>query len=138
MCVKSFFSTLLPFNLEIDIRKEIEKLKVTTKRVLSIIQSDPVEQTSKYLLKFLRESKLEMLKRFLRFTTATDMMLTDATGEYLKIEVQLVEMKGLARRPIAHTCGRVLELALSYENFPQFRSEMNTVLDSNIWVMDIC
>ena len=133
-----FFSTLLPFNLEIDIRKELQKLKVTKKRVLSIIEYDPTQQTSKFLLKFLRECNMEVMRRFLRFTTASDMMLTDANGEYMKIKIQLLDMKGLARRPIAHTCGRVLELALTYENFPEFRCEMNAVLASNIWVMDIC
>ena len=133
-----FFNTLLPFNLEINVRNELEKLKVTTKRVLSMIDCDPMQHTCKFLLKFLRECSVEVLRRFLRYATASDLMLTDSSGEYLKIKVELVDMKGLARRPIAHTCGRVVELAQCYESFPQFRCELNAVLASNVWVMDIC
>jgi len=43
----------------------------------------------------------------------------------------------LARAPVAHTCSGVLELPSKYEYFADFRKELNSILASNIWVMDI-
>jgi len=42
-----------------------------------------------------------------------------------------------SKRPIGHTCGKIMLRAASYENFPDFRSEFNAVLESDVWVMDI-
>ncbi|KAK5862890.1 hypothetical protein PBY51_018241 [Eleginops maclovinus] len=52
-------------------------------------------------------------------------------------EIAHKELVQKPRRPIGHTCAFVLEVSDSYDNFPDFRSEFNAVLDSNIWVMDI-
>ena len=41
------------------------------------------------------------------------------------------------RRPVAHTCGCVLELPNSYQSFIEFRSEFTSILESNVWIMDV-
>lgn len=78
----------------------------------------------------------KMLRTLLRFLTASDLMLYNSEGNFFKIEVKIVELEGIARRSVAHTCGRVLDLPRMYESYPIFKSEMNDVLNSNIWVMD--
>ena len=136
---ETLFNVLLSYNLEIDVAREHEQLKVTTKRVLSIVEcEDTSQRTCKFFLKYIRELSTEQLRTLMRFTTATDMMLSDSNNCYLKLKVNLVDMHGFGRRPVAHTCGRVLELAKNYESFPQFRAEFNAVLSSKVWVMDIC
>ena len=54
-----------------------------------------------------------------------------------ELRVSFVNLDGLAQRPVAHTCGCVLELPVTYESFPQFREEMNDVLNSWYWGIDI-
>ncbi len=73
---------------------------------------------------------LSELKKFLRFCTGADIMIVP------KIEVNFTDLAGFERRPIAHTCGCILELPRNYENYPTFRSEFKNLLSSNIWVMD--
>lgn len=58
-------------------------------------------------------------------------MITDT-----KIKIQFTNTTGLLKTPIAHTCSSTLELPTEYESFIQFRSEMNNLLQSNIWVMN--
>lgn len=35
---------------------------------------------------------------------------------------------GLGRRPVAHTCGPVLELPWTYASYPELRAEFDSVL----------
>ena len=51
-----------------------------------------------------------MLCILLRFLTASDLMLYVSEGIFFKIQVQIVDLDGIARRPVAHTCGRVFDL----------------------------
>jgi len=81
--------------------------------------------------RYIREIDEEKLCKFLRICTGSNLVVSEA------IHVQFTVQTDFTRRPIRHTCGMVLELSDSYDNFPQFRAEFNCVLDSNIWVMDI-
>jgi hypothetical protein len=90
------------------------------------------EQTvANHLKRLIRELNVETLGKFVRFCTGSDLMINK------EVKVAFVNVSGLARRPVAHTCSCLLELSKSYESFPQFRSEFMAVLRSNIWVMDI-
>ncbi|KAF6723410.1 hypothetical protein FQA47_022495 [Oryzias melastigma] len=89
------------------------------------------KEAASYLKGFIRELDEIKLQKFLRFCTGTDLVITDS------IFVEFQEMTEFTRRPIGHTCGKILHIADSYENFPDFRSEFNSILESNIWVMDI-
>ncbi|XP_041361107.1 uncharacterized protein LOC121377254 [Gigantopelta aegis] len=133
-----FFNTLIGYELDIDLCKVLDRLKPTTKRVLSLLDCEDANAPSFcYLKHYIRELKNVSLGAFLRFTTASDLLLSDVNDNYYRLTVRRVDLDGLARRPIAHTCGRVLELPQKYESFPQFRAEFNAILCSNIWVMDI-
>lgn len=55
-----------------------------------------------------------------------------------KIEVIFTSNDGLARRPVAHTCGHVLELPWTYMSYPELRVELDSILTiNNCYVMDI-
>ena len=92
----------------------------------------PEETTvSNHLKRFIRELSEDCLRKFIRFCTGADLLITK------KISVAFVSISGLARRPVSHTCTSLLELPRSYDSFPQFRTEFMGILESNIWVMDI-
>ena len=40
------------------------------------------------------------------------------------------KLDGLARRPIAHTCGCTIELPVTYSTYTEFQSEMDGILKS--------
>ena len=108
----------------------------TPKKVANLLKfpdnmSEDATATSHHLRRFIRELDTDHLKRFLRFCTGSD-ILTEKC-----IEISFVNVTGLARRPIAHTCSSLLELPKQYENYLKFRGEFMAVLNANIWVMDI-
>lgn len=83
-----------------------------------------------FLKKFIRECEKTELEKFLRFFTGADLI----TGH--NITVNFNNLDGLKRTPVAHTCGFTLEISTAYEKYTDFRTDMNAVLSSNIWVMD--
>ncbi|KAL4226851.1 hypothetical protein ACF0H5_014830 [Mactra antiquata] len=102
-------------------------------KLLSFPDTMTIEETSvsQHLKRFVRELDSDHLRKFLRFTTGSDLMIIKT------IYVSFVNVTGFARRPVAHTCSCMLEISSSYESYPQFRSEFISVLESNIWIMDI-
>lgn len=81
--------------------------------------------------RYIKETTDDFRLKFLRFATGAD-VITDN-----KITVEFINVVGLARAPVAHTCSGVLQLPSKYEYFADFRKEMNCLLSSNIWIMDI-
>ncbi|CAG9763649.1 unnamed protein product [Ceutorhynchus assimilis] len=122
-----------------DIKKVYEECEVTNRRVLGLLvcydadMHKEKEMVFAYLKKFVRECNKDYLERFLRFCTGADLI----TCSHITIEFSI--LTGIERRPIGHTCNNILELPLSYakENFRVFKSELNNVLKSNVWCMDI-
>lgn len=88
-------------------------------------------EVANHLKRYIREIDEDNLSRFLKFCTGSDLEAAEA------IQVEFTVQADFTRRPIGCTCGMVLELSDSYDNFPQFHAEFNCVLESNIWVMDI-
>ena len=74
---------------------------------------------------------MSKLSTFLQFTTGMDILV----GK--KIQVTFIKYKGLRTRPIAHTCGPLLEIPSTYVNFVEFREEFTKILNRNTWEMDI-
>lgn len=116
--------------------KLFSDLQPTTKKVCKLLKFDinltpKQKEVRNHLKRFIRELDEGKLQKFLRFCTGSDLIVTDS------IYVEFEEMTEFTRRPIGHTCGKILHIADSYENFPDFRSEFNAVLESNVWVMDI-
>jgi len=69
--------------------------------------------------------------KMLRFSTGANLLVKE------KIFIRFVDLEEYGRRPVSHTCGCVLELPRQYDNYPEFRSEFLSILESSVWVMDI-
>ncbi|KAG7489679.1 nuclease HARBI1 [Solea senegalensis] len=52
------------------------------------------------------------------------------------IYVEFEEITEFTRRPIGHTGGKILHKADTFENFPDFHSEFNAILESNVWTVN--
>ena len=85
----------------------------------SILQASPVTpaegETLAHIKRFIRGLDQGKLATFLRFTTASDMLLTDT------LKIVFTNYEGLQRRPVAHTCGYTLEVPSTYSNFCELR-----------------
>lgn len=119
-----------------EIQQLYKDLKPTPKKVTGLLKfpaqmSENQAEVANHLKRYIRETDEDKLCKFLRFCTGSNLVVAEA------IHIQFTVQTDFTRRPIGHTCGMVLELSDSYDNFPQFRAEFNCVLDSNIWVMDI-
>ena len=98
----------------------------TDKGVISLLNVEPKSDAERDCLRFLQRyirglDKSQLIK-FLRFTTGSDIIAVD------KITVDFIKSDGMQRRPIARTCGPVLELSYTYQNFCELREEFQNVL----------
>ena len=62
------------------------------------------------------------LAKFLKVLSASDVILCDA------IEIAISSLTGTLWRPIYHTCGAVIELPITYDNFCDFREEWCSIM----------
>ena len=110
-------------------------LKPTPKKVCDLLAANPQTreeaQSLRFLQQYIRAQNEEGLGTLLRFLTASPVMTAT------QISVQFTNTTGLARRPVAHTCGPMLELPTSYTSYRDFRSEWQAVLSSGYLAMDI-
>ena len=111
-----------------DIDMLFEKIRPTNHEVLDLVRpAAPITNKAEkdaldYLTRFIRGLNQQDLSSFVRFITSSDMICVN------KISVQFTSLEGFEWRPIAHTCGAVLELPRMYESFPQLRQEFNSIL----------
>ena len=110
-------------------------LKPTAKKVCEMLQSNPQtkgeSQSYRFLMQFVRAQDENGLKKLLRFLTGA------STASVPSIQVQFVNLSGLSRRPIAHTCGPTLELPCTYASYRELRNELQYILGSGYLQMDI-
>ncbi len=89
-----------------------EDTKPTTKKVLQLLDANPNSDAERdafrFLQRYVRGLDNSQLLQFLRFTTASDILISG------KVQVTFLRSEGFGRRPIAHTCGPVLELPSTY------------------------
>lgn len=109
----------------------------TNKKVIDLLEVIPEPQNNaqrdaiSYLKRYLRGLDSERLRKVLRFLTGANIICVD------KIKVTFTNLDGFERRPIAHTCAPALELPSTYQNFADLRQEMNSIIDSEFWEMNI-
>lgn len=93
-------------------RELYSDMKPSAKKVIKAMQATPTNDSEKqsfdFLKKFVRSLDGPSLKIFLKFVTGSDALVTD------NISVSFTAMEGMARRPVAHTCGPSLEVPSSY------------------------
>ena len=119
-CLKELFPTIL------DIDEIYASKKPTTKRVLGLLEASPTtpdeSKAFAFLQRFIRAQNELSLKRLLWFITGADTMCVG------KITVSFVNLTGISRRVIAHTCGPTIELPATYQSYPEFRRELENQL----------
>ncbi|XP_049325043.1 uncharacterized protein LOC111189939 [Astyanax mexicanus] len=106
-----------------------EDKKPTTKKLLKLLEASPSTQAENQSFRFLKQYIRGFddvgLRRMLRFMTGSDVVFVD------KIDIMFTSADGLARRPVAHTCGPVLELPWTYASYPELRTEFDGILINN-------
>ena len=85
-----------------------------------------------YLVQYIGQMRSDEVQRFLRFVTGSSVCSTD------KIEVSFNKLKGMARRPIAHTCSSLLVLPSTYNSSEDLVREFRTILygEEEMWKFD--
>lgn len=116
----AFWSTLTVASIEY----LFEQQRPTPDRVADVLSPEDgatltlAEQTVLYYLKqFIIGCDQEELETFLIFTTASVVMPKS-------IKVLFSKVHGLARRIVAHTCARTIELPVSYNSFQDMKREL--------------
>ena len=114
-------------------------MQASTAKVLSMLSelspSTPKEEVVlSYLRQYIGNMRQEELQIFLRFVTGSSVCTANP------LVVTFNNLEGLARRPVAHTCGYTLELSTSYASYSDFAQEFSSVLNTcqqdNLWNMD--
>lgn len=84
-----------------------------------------------YLTQMIGNMKQKELSNFLRFVTGSSVLMEGP------IHVTFNSLSGVARRPVAHTCGCRLELPTSYLTYIEFETEFKAILNHTYaWIMD--
>ncbi|XP_044223232.1 uncharacterized protein LOC122993279 isoform X2 [Thunnus albacares] len=137
-CFHSSVHNAMPMLITKDNIMELyESKRPTNKKVAQMIKPsteslNPQEQTAlNHLLRYVRSIDQRRLEIFLRFCTGSTVLCKDT------IAVTFNALCGLSRRPVAHTCGAVLELPYTYSSYPEFRKEFDNVLSGDCFTMDI-
>lgn len=104
-------------------------------KVIGLLEASPATaaetETLAHLKRLIRGLDEAKLTKFLRFTTASDVLVTD------RLTITFTNSEGLQRRPIAHTCGYTLEVPTTYASFCELREEFMAILNSDSWEMNI-
>ena len=105
-----------------------KSIKPTNKKVLVLISAEPANNSER--------SVVGLLRKYIR---GLDEKMLCKGGNVLcsgNITISFTSLDGAARRPVAHTCGPVLEIPTTYSSFPEFRQDMNNVLTCGLWDID--
>ena len=106
-----------------------------TTKVLALLKADPKSDSEreclKYLQRYIRGLDKVFLLKFLRFVTGTNIV-----SNISKLPVSFIKMQDFQRRPIAHTCGPLVEISDTCRNFCELREEFEHVLSANAWTFD--
>ena len=99
-----------------DMKTKYEDLKPTTRKVLKMITASPATSADNQSLQFFHQYIRGLdeigLRKLMRFLTGSDVICVK------EIEVTFTSLEGLARRPVARTCGPTLELPSTYNSCP--------------------
>lgn len=122
--------------MPLDVLHDIIKEKTpSTKAVKELLlfpknMTPPQAVVARYLKKYIGEVDISTLQQFLRFCTGSNLIES-------KIEVQFIETSEFEKRPQSHTCASILKVPVGYHNYPELRSDFNSVLRTSVWVMDV-
>lgn len=122
-----------PSNNELD--QIYEKLVPTNKKVLALLKVDSDNESERdsfnFLKRYIKGLDETGIRNFLRFTTGSESIIVDSITISFIISTTTFQ-----RRPIAHTCGPMLELPI-YTNLGEMREDFSKILSLSRWEMDI-
>lgn len=123
------------FSTTEDLCNLYQRIKPTNRKVISMLKADPNNNSERaaldFLKRFVRGMGEAQLSSFMRYVTGADVLCVP------QISVQFSALDGFARRPIAHTCGSLLELPSTYNTYPELREEFSNILAKKMWQNDI-
>ena len=100
----------------------------TAKKIVKLIKLEPVtdqvQQCLDHFKKYIRSLQGSSLSVFLQFITGSDIISCDS------IEVTFSALDGTSRRPVAHTCGPLLEIPSSYQSYNELSEEFSELLQN--------
>lgn len=100
--------------------------KPTAKKILKLIKSEPAtdqeRQCLDHLKQYIRSLQGKSLSLLLQFITGSDIISCES------IEVTFSVFEGMSRRPVAHTCGPLLEIPSSYQSYNELTEEFSELL----------
>lgn len=112
-----------------DITSLYEKKRPSTKKVIRSLLASPVTDAERQSLDFLKKSIRSLddksLQSFLKFTTGCCTMMDQG------LTISFLTVDGLGRRPVAHTCGPLLEVPSTYQSYPELAEEFTSILSDN-------
>ena len=114
-----------PFQSVESLEAFYDPIKPTKKKVLQLLVAQPETNGE-------RDSLDEQnLGHILRFTTGADVLIV------IQITLSFLKVEGIYKTPVVHTCGPVLELPSTYQDFCELREIFNNILSKSDWHMDV-
>ena len=118
------------------IRKLFLNSKPTAKKGIKDLHANPTTDAEReslsFLKKFIKSLDAVSLKVFLKFLTGSDILVVNT------ISVTFTSLDGMARTPVAHTCGPSLELPSTYQSYNELSEELTNILrDKESWTFNI-
>ncbi|VDI39265.1 Hypothetical predicted protein [Mytilus galloprovincialis] len=115
------------------------RLKPTPEKVVKCLKlAEPLRlldmkrrKVFQYFKDFIEQLGDEDLQKFLQFITGQNCVPKHT------ISVQFSNLSGAERRPVAHTCGYLIEIPEAYDNYADFETEFRNVLQSDILRFDV-
>ena len=108
--------TFTPFQSVNSLREMYDMKKPTPRKIVKFLQASPLSEAEQacldHLKRYVRSLEVGKVSQFFAFVTANDVITCDSISV-----ITLVELTGAFRRPIAHTCGPVLELPSTNEAY---------------------
>lgn len=114
-----------PSSIEQMYKEKVPTVKKILKLITAVPENNDEAKALKYFQQYVKaQESSTSLKKLLRFLTGSDAITVD------KISLTFTNIEGFTRRPIAHTCGPVLELPSTYQSYPELRSDFDNILSS--------
>ena len=134
-CWQDTFSVIMPVLGE-RIDDIYQRMEPSSKKVIKLLRAntnnDAEKESFGYLKRYIKGLELIELKKLLKFLTGADTIIVDCIDVTFYASVSEFQ-----RRPIAHTCGPMLELPSTYNNFCELREEFSNILHESTWEMNI-
>ena len=98
-----------------------ESLHPTAGKVCKLFKAEPKSpaenESLSHLKRWIKGRSMNDLRHFLRISTGSDILLVE------EISISFTSSTGTGRTPVFHTCGAVIELPSTYNDFGEFREE---------------